>query len=71
MTHLRCGSCRRYMKFIEAIPQRLICESCNVTYSLPHNGVIRPYEVRMFGKYVCSCIRTYLFMLCRSFYIRM
>ncbi|XP_033112816.1 DNA topoisomerase 3-beta-1-like [Anneissia japonica] len=40
----RCGKCHRYMKYIQAKPSRLHCATCNETYSLPHNGVIKLYK---------------------------
>lgn len=42
--HYRCGKCRRYMKYIQAKPQRLHCSQCDETYSLPQNGNIRLYK---------------------------
>ncbi|XP_046394750.1 DNA topoisomerase 3-beta-1 [Ischnura elegans] len=40
----RCGMCRRYMKFIQMKPMRLLCSHCDETYNLPQNGNIRPYK---------------------------
>lgn len=40
----RCGKCRRYMKYIEAKPQRLHCSFCDETYNLPQSGNIRIYK---------------------------
>lgn len=50
----RCGDCRRYMKVIEGVPQRLLCESCNKFFSLPARGNIKPYEVRSERQHVCN-----------------
>ena len=41
----RCGNCRKYMKVIEGVPLRVLCESCNKFFSLPPRGNIKPYEV--------------------------
>eukprot|EP01147_Barroeca_monosierra_P001141 gene1141-4360_t len=40
----RCGKCNRYLKYISAKPQRLYCQTCDETYSLPHNGKIVLYK---------------------------
>lgn len=40
----RCGKCRRYMKYIQAKPNRLHCSQCNETYNLPLNGNIRIFK---------------------------
>ena len=40
----RCGKCRRFMKLVQSKPQRLYCENCKDTYSLPQNGVIKLYR---------------------------
>ncbi|KAK7576755.1 hypothetical protein V9T40_013041 [Parthenolecanium corni] len=40
----RCGKCRRYMKYIQARPNRLHCSHCNETYNLPQNGNIRIFK---------------------------
>ena len=40
----RCGKCRRYMKLVQCKPQRLYCEFCKDTYSLPQNGSIKLYR---------------------------
>lgn len=40
----RCGKCRRYMKYVAAKPSRLHCSSCDETYSLPQNGIIKVYK---------------------------
>ncbi|XP_017778586.1 PREDICTED: DNA topoisomerase 3-beta-1 isoform X2 [Nicrophorus vespilloides] len=40
----RCGKCRRYLKFIQAKPQRLHCPQCDETYSLPQNGKVNLYK---------------------------
>lgn len=42
----KCGHCRRYMKYVQASPQRLHCGTCNQAYALPQNGTIKPYMVR-------------------------
>ena len=41
----KCGKCRRYMKLVEARPSRLHCSTCNETYSVPQNGMIKLYKV--------------------------
>lgn len=40
----RCGKCRRYMKYVPQRPQRLFCNNCNQTYSLPQNGSIKVFK---------------------------
>eukprot|EP00111_Clytia_hemisphaerica_P004440 TCONS_00012693-protein len=40
----KCGKCRRYMKLVEAKPARLHCSTCNETYSVPQNGMIKLYQ---------------------------
>nr|CCC95488.1 unnamed protein product [Trypanosoma congolense IL3000] len=40
----RCGNCMRYLKHIEARPQRLYCAYCEVTYALPQGGTIKQYS---------------------------
>ncbi len=40
----RCGKCRRFMKLVSTKPQRLYCENCKDTYSLPQNGQIKLYR---------------------------
>lgn len=42
--YLRCGKCRRYMKYIQTKPSRMHCAHCNETYNLPQNGNIRIYK---------------------------
>lgn len=42
--HSRCGKCRRYMKYIQAKPQRLHCSQCDETYSLPQNGTVKLFR---------------------------
>ncbi|KAL3266012.1 hypothetical protein HHI36_010201 [Cryptolaemus montrouzieri] len=42
--HSRCGKCRRYMKYIQAKPQRLHCPQCDETYSLPQNGTVKLFK---------------------------
>ena len=37
----RCGRCLRFMTHITLKPERLYCHTCEETYSLPQNGVIR------------------------------
>ena len=39
----RCGNCTRYLRHIDTRPQRLYCQHCEVTYSLPQGGSIKPY----------------------------
>ncbi len=39
----RCGNCSRYMRHLEARPQRLYCQTCAVTYNLPQGGSIKQY----------------------------
>jgi DNA topoisomerase-3 len=39
----RCGTCGRYMRYLDARPQRLYCQTCNVTYGLPQGGAIKTY----------------------------
>ena len=41
----KCGKCQHYMKFIASRPQRLYCNHCEVTYSLPLLGNIKLYKV--------------------------
>jgi len=48
----RCGKCRRYMKYIQAKPNRLHCSQCNETYNLPQNGNIRIFKVSLTSTYV-------------------
>lgn len=38
-----CGICGRYMRYLDARPQRLYCQTCNVTYALPQGGSIKTY----------------------------
>ena len=33
------------MKVIEGVPLRLLCESCDKSFSLPARGNVKPYEV--------------------------
>ncbi|RNC47387.1 DNA topoisomerase 3-beta-1 [Trypanosoma cruzi] len=40
----RCGNCMRYLKHLEARPQRLYCAYCEVTYELPQGGTIKQYS---------------------------
>nr|CCC53485.1 putative DNA topoisomerase III, fragment [Trypanosoma vivax Y486] len=40
----RCGNCMRYLKHLEARPQRLYCPYCEVTYALPQGGTIKQYS---------------------------
>jgi DNA topoisomerase-3 len=40
----KCGKCSRYMRYIPLKPQRLYCNSCEETYSLPQNGTIKLYK---------------------------
>ncbi|CBH17906.1 DNA topoisomerase III, putative [Trypanosoma brucei gambiense DAL972] len=40
----RCGNCMRYLKHLEARPQRLYCAYCEVTYALPQGGTIKQYS---------------------------
>ena len=42
---LRCGKCRRFMKYIAARPQRLYCMHCDETFSLPQGGSIKLFKV--------------------------
>lgn len=42
--YLRCGKCRRYMKFIQAKPSRMYCTNCDETYNLPQQGSIKLYK---------------------------
>ncbi|CAH0561430.1 unnamed protein product [Brassicogethes aeneus] len=42
--HSRCGKCRRYMKLIQAKPQRLHCPQCDETFSLPQNGTVKLFK---------------------------
>lgn len=37
----KCGTCLRYMKLIEARPQRLYCPTCMATHSLPQGCTIK------------------------------
>ena len=39
----RCGICTRYMRHLDARPQRLHCGNCNVTYALPQGGTVKTY----------------------------
>ena len=39
----RCGICGRYMQHLERRPQRLYCQTCNVTYGLPHGCTVKTY----------------------------
>lgn len=39
----RCGVCGRYMRHLDARPQRLYCQTCNETYALPQGGAIKTY----------------------------
>ncbi|KAK0395748.1 hypothetical protein QR680_001411 [Steinernema hermaphroditum] len=43
--YCRCGKCKRFMKLVEARPQRLYCPSCQDTYSLPtgKDGVLKTF----------------------------
>lgn len=40
----RCGKCRRYMKLVETKPVRLHCVTCDETFAVPQNGVIREFQ---------------------------
>jgi len=40
----RCGTCLKYMKYIDSRPQRLYCASCEETFNLPQNGSIKLYK---------------------------
>ena len=40
----KCGKCRRFMKYVPQRPQRLFCNNCNQTYSLPQNGSIQVFK---------------------------
>ncbi|KAL3315335.1 DNA topoisomerase 3-beta-1 [Cichlidogyrus casuarinus] len=40
----KCGKCHKYMKLVESKPQRLHCQFCSETYSLPQNGSVRNYK---------------------------
>ena len=40
----RCGICVRYMRHLETRPQRLYCQTCEVTYALPQGGHIKQYS---------------------------
>lgn len=40
----KCGKCLRYMLYIEAIPKRLYCSTCEEIYNLPQNGTIKLYK---------------------------
>ncbi|KAG5498343.1 hypothetical protein JIQ42_03149 [Leishmania sp. Namibia] len=40
----RCGNCMRYLKHLNTRPQRLYCPYCEVTFSLPQSGAIKPYS---------------------------
>ncbi|PAV87722.1 hypothetical protein WR25_03759 [Diploscapter pachys] len=44
----RCGKCHRFMKLVEAKPQRLFCPACQETYNLPSSkdGILRTYGDR-------------------------
>lgn len=40
----RCGKCRRYIKLVETKPVRLHCVTCDETFAVPQNGVIREFQ---------------------------
>ncbi|XP_064118388.1 DNA topoisomerase 3-beta-1-like [Macrobrachium nipponense] len=40
----RCGKCRRYLKLVETKPVRLHCMTCDETFAVPQNGVIREFQ---------------------------
>lgn len=40
----KCGTCKRYMKYVPQRPQRIFCPNCNQTYSLPQNGSIKVFK---------------------------
>jgi ribosomal protein S27E len=40
----KCGVCQRYMRHLNARPQRLYCQTCAVTYALPQGGSIKQYS---------------------------
>jgi DNA topoisomerase-3 len=40
----RCGNCQRYLRHLEAKPQRLYCQTCEVTFNLPQGGQIKQYS---------------------------
>uniref|UniRef100_T1JEW7 DNA topoisomerase n=1 Tax=Strigamia maritima TaxID=126957 RepID=T1JEW7_STRMM len=40
----RCGKCRRYMKYVSTKPSRLFCGTCDETYNVPQNGIIKVYK---------------------------
>ena len=55
----RCGKCRRYMSLITSKPQRLHCATCNETYSLPQDGL-----VKLFHEKRCPLDNFELLMFC-------
>ena len=56
----KCGKCLRYLKYINARPQRLYCQTCEELYNVPQGGVSHlsalhctaPYYP---GVYWCLC----------------
>jgi DNA topoisomerase-3 len=47
----RCGKCRRYMRLIEARPQRLHCNECHDTYALPSH---RDAQFQVSHEHACA-----------------
>nr|CAD2171031.1 unnamed protein product [Meloidogyne enterolobii] len=46
----KCGKCRRYMKLVEAKPQRLYCPTCQEQYPVPS---AKDASVRLHGEHLC------------------
>uniref|UniRef100_A0A915M5C6 DNA topoisomerase n=1 Tax=Meloidogyne javanica TaxID=6303 RepID=A0A915M5C6_MELJA len=46
----KCGKCRRYMKLVEARPQRLYCPTCQEQYPVPS---AKDASVRLHGEHLC------------------
>lgn len=40
----KCGKCNRYIKMITARPQRLYCNTCKETFSVPQNGIVKLFK---------------------------
>lgn len=41
---VKCGICNRYMRYLNARPQRLYCQTCAVTLNLPQGGTCKQYS---------------------------
>lgn len=46
----KCGKCRRYMKLVEARPQRLFCPTCQEQYPVPS---AKDASIRLHGEQLC------------------